>query len=346
VVTLGETLFLKGYRQVREGVNPELEMGRFLTEVANYPNCVPVLGALEYFGNDGQVMTLALVQSYVSNQGDGWDYVQRYVERFLEDVRTASQASTAPADTHGGFLILAAALGRRTAELHLALARRTGDPAFDPEPLRGSDVAAFKQRAADEAASTLDLLRERLAQLPASTRDQAQTLLAKPERVRTRIMAGENEKPGGQKTRFHGDYHLGQVLVTANDFVIIDFEGEPARSLEERRAKSSPLRDVAGMLRSFNYARWSALERVALNLEEREHLESATRGWELATREAFLAAYRETMALADPAMPVDSDLLRLFELEKAMYELRYELNNRIHWAQVPLQGILALIDAD
>ncbi|MBK5257067.1 MAG: phosphotransferase, partial [Vicinamibacteria bacterium] len=271
--------------------------------------------------------------------------VQRYVERFLQDVRTTAPSPTTPAETHGGFLILAATLGKRTAELHLALARRTGDPAFDPEPLRGSDVAAFKQRAADEAASTLDLLRQRLAQLPASTRDQAQTLLAKPERVRTRIMAGENEKPGGLKTRFHGDYHLGQVLVTANDFVIIDFEGEPARSLEERRAKSSPLRDVAGMLRSFNYARWSALERVALNLEERGRLESAAREWELATREAFLAAYRETMALADPAMPVDADLLRLFELEKAMYELRYELNNRINWAQVPLQGILAQIDA-
>ncbi len=345
VVTLGETLFLKGYRRLRNGVNPELEMGRFLTEVANYPNCVPVLGALEYFGNDGQVMTLALVQSYVSNQGDGWDYVQRYVERFLEDVRTPPASSTSPSETHGGFLTLAATLGRRTAELHLALAKTTGDPAFDPEPLTAGDVLTFKEKAANEAASTLELLRERVGQLPLATQEQAQALLARSERLRTRILAGGNEKKGGLKTRFHGDFHLSQVLVTAHDFVIIDFEGEPARSLEERRAKSSPLRDVAGMLRSFNYARWSALERVALNLEERERLESAARDWELATREAFLIEYRETMARADPAMPTDADLIRLFELEKAMYELRYELNNRIHWAQVPLQGILALIDA-
>jgi maltose alpha-D-glucosyltransferase/alpha-amylase len=141
--------------------------------------------------------------------------------------------------------------------------------------------------------------------------------------------------------RYHGDYHLGQVLVSGNDFVIIDFEGEPARSFDERRAKSSPLRDVAGMLRSFNYAHWSALRQGAQSVEELERLEPAAREWELATRQAFLQGYSSA---AGEAVALDKGLLALFELEKALYELRYELNNRVDWAQVPLQGVLTLLN--
>ncbi|MCY1527444.1 Maltokinase [compost metagenome] len=144
---------------------------------------------------------------------------------------------------------------------------------------------------------------------------------------------------GGIKSRYHGDYHLGQVLVKDNDFVIIDFEGEPARSFEERRTKSSPLRDVASMLRSFNYARWTALRRVAQSPEEAQRLAAPAIAWERATREAFLGGYGVDGA------PIDAELLALFELDKALYELRYELDNRIDWAQVPLHGVLALINA-
>ncbi|MEO8121124.1 MAG: putative maltokinase, partial [Rhodoferax sp.] len=344
VVTLDETLFLKGYRRLREGLNPELEMGRFLTDVVRYPNCVPVLGALEYFTNDGRVMTLALVQAYVANQGDGWDYTLRYLERYLEELRTAAGPALSADAAHGGFLALAATLGKRTAELHVALARRTGDPAFDPEPIAPSDIVAFRERASSEAHATLSLLQERLSQLPAAAQGDAQTLLARQDALQSRLAAGEVSSRAGIKTRTHGDYHLGQVLVTANDFVIIDFEGEPGRSFDERRAKSSPLRDVAGMLRSFNYARWSALKRVAQNADELERLAPAALEWETATRDAFLAAYVNTTALSTPALPVDAGLLGLFELEKALYELRYEINNRTDWAQVPLRGILALID--
>ncbi|WP_434802418.1 hypothetical protein [Paracidovorax avenae] len=154
-----------------------------------------------------------------------------------------------------------------------------------------------------------------------------------------RLAAGGTETPTGTRTRFHGDYHLGQVLVTGNDFVIIDFEGEPGRPFEERRAKSSPLRDVAGMLRSFNYARWAALKHMTQSTEEMVRLDEAARHWEHQVRDAFLAAYAAEGLAADPA------LISLFELEKALYELRYELGNRVDWAQVPLQGILALIGA-
>jgi len=343
VVTLGETLFLKGYRRLREGLNPELEMGRYLTEVAHYPNCVPVLGALEYFGNDGKIMTLALVQGYVSNQGDGWDYTLHYVERWLEDLRSSGGQVGAGLDAHGGFLALVATLGQRTAELHLALGQPSGDPAFDPELMLAIDIVAFRQRAADEASVTLALLRERLPQLPVAAQDEARALLAQQQAVQELIASVNAEGVLGSKTRYHGDYHLGQVLVTDNDFMIIDFEGEPARSFEERRAKSSPLRDVAGMLRSFNYARWSSLRRVAQNADELLRLEPMVREWEHATRVAFLAAYSSTMVKAETATPVDSELLHLFELEKALYELRYEINNRVDWVQVPLQGILDLV---
>ncbi|MEO7127568.1 MAG: putative maltokinase, partial [Rhodoferax sp.] len=276
VVTLGEKIFLKGYRRLRAGINPELEMGRFLTEVARYPNCVPVLGAVEYFGEAGRVMTLMLVQSYVANQGDGWDFVLGYVERFLEEARVAGEAEPASVgDRHGGFLEHAVTLGKRTAELHLALARHTGDPAFDPEPLLLEDVTGFRQRAADEAGTTLTLLRDRLARLPLSTQAAARALLARQAALQSQVSTGEVSAYGGVKTRYHGDYHLGQVLVTRDDFVIIDFEGEPARTFDERRAKGSPLRDVAGMLRSFNYARWSALKHVTHNADDFKRLEPA-----------------------------------------------------------------------
>jgi maltose alpha-D-glucosyltransferase/alpha-amylase len=243
---------------------------------------------------------------------------------------------------HGGFLALMATLGRRTAELHRALAARTGATAFDPEPLATADFAGFKTHAASDAAVTLALLRERLDLLPPAAQDDARNLLDAADALQAGIEARHPVQGGGIKSRYHGDYHLGQVLVKDNDFVIIDFEGEPARSFEERRTKSSPLRDVASMLRSFNYARWSALRRVAQSTDEAERLAAPAIAWERATRDAFLAGYGATLAPPDGA-PLDAELLALFELDKALYELRYELDNRIDWAQVPLHGVLALI---
>ena len=345
VVMLGEKLFLKGYRRVRIGINPELEVGRFLTEVAKYPNCVPVAGALEHVSNDGTATTLALVQAYVPNQGDGWDYTLDYLSRYLEGIRTV-EAAQQPIDVHGGFLALMHTLGERTAELHLALSKVTGDAAFDPEPIVPEDIVAWRDRAADEAGHTLDLLAERLNQLTPEVQEEAKRLLARSAQVRARVAAFPLEGQDGLKTRYHGDYHLGQVLVSRNDFLIIDFEGEPARTFEERRQRSSALRDVAGMVRSLNYARWSALRKVAHNADELAKLEPAARDWEVKARGAFLDAYKARMAAGGSAQTAEASerLLALFEFEKAMYELRYELGNRLDWVQVPLQGILALVD--
>ncbi|WP_422844749.1 maltose alpha-D-glucosyltransferase [Acidovorax sp. M2(2025)] len=345
VVTLDETLFLKGYRRLRPGVNPELEVGRFLTEVARYPHCVPVAGALEYTAHDGTQMTLALVQSYVANQGDGWDYTQGYLTRFLQDIRLAPEA--VPAEVHGGYLALAATLGQRTAELHRALALRTGYPSFDPEPLTAQDLQGYRLRATTEAGSTLALLERRLDELPPAAQADAQALLARRGALLEQLQAAATEPAAGVKTRYHGDYHLGQVLVAGNDFVVIDFEGEPGRTFEERRAKGPALRDVAGMLRSFNYARWAALKHASQSTEELLRLDTAVQQWEQAVRAAFLVAYTASAPDGAAAQRLEEPggLLRLFELEKALYELRYELNNRMDWVQVPLQGILALIGA-
>ncbi|BEP62487.1 maltose alpha-D-glucosyltransferase [Variovorax sp. V213] len=346
VVTVDETLFLKGYRHLREGLNPELEMGRFLTEVAGYPHCVPVLGALEYTGNDGRTMTLAMVQSYVSNQGDGWDHTLGYLERFLRDFATTNGALPDPIAVHGGFLALMATLGRRTAELHQALAMRTGAAAFDPEPLHADDIVRYAAQARADTTATLALLRERMDQLPAAAQPDAEALLAMEDALQACVDARKPQAQGSIKSRYHGDFHLGQVLLRDNDFVIIDFEGEPARGFDERRAKGSPLRDVAGMLRSFNYARWSALRRVAQSAEEAAHLAPPAAAWEQAARQAFMDGYTEASGAEGGAARIDTELLALFELEKALYELRYELNNRADWAQVPLNGVLAILQGD
>jgi maltose alpha-D-glucosyltransferase/alpha-amylase len=345
VLTMDETLFLKGYRNVREGLNPELEMGRFLTEDAQYPSCVPVLGALEYIGNDGRTMTLAMVQSFVANQGDGWDHTLGYLERYLRDFATTDGSVPDPLIEHGGFLALMTTLGQRTAELHNALAMRTGAAAFEPEPLQAEDIERYTASANADVGTTFALLRERIGQLPAVAQQDAQALLDMEETLYASIAARRPKTEGALKSRYHGDYHLGQVLLRDNDFLIIDFEGEPARSFDERRTKGSPLRDVAGMLRSFNYARWSALRRVAQSAEEAAMLAAPAAAWEQAAREAFLSGYTGSLATPDGKVAaLDSELLALFELEKALYEMRYELNNRVDWAQVPLNGVLAMLE--
>ena len=342
VVMLGERLFLKGYRRVRAGINPEFEVGRFLTEVAHYANCVPVAGTIEYLAADGTPTSLALLQGQVANQGDGWSHTLDYLERTFDTILAA--AAEPPADVHGAYLSLVYTLGTRTAELHKALAQRSGDAAFDPEPLGAGDLANWKRRVHDDALATLTLLEQQQARLPAPALANAQALLEGRQRLLDRIEACGMPAGTCLKTRFHGDYHLGQVLVSSNDFIIIDFEGEPGRSLAERRAKHSSLRDVAGMLRSFDYARWSAVLRDTYTDADRARIGPLAQGWAREARETFLQAYEETTrdsGLFGSFAEVQG-LIELFELEKAMYELRYELGNRPAWINVPLQGVLVL----
>ncbi len=342
IVGMRERLMLKGYRRLRVGTNPELEMGLFLTEVAHFANCAPLAGVLEYIGNDGQTRLLAMLQGFVANQGDGWTYSLDYVRRHLEQYRTTPAGDLLPPNAHEAYLELIRVLALRTAELHRALAQPNTDAAFSPQPLGKADIDAYRQRALDEARDALDLLASNLDAVPAADRARASAVLAQRDPIMRRIEACTAATPPGKKIRIHGDYHLGQVLVTRNDFVIIDFEGEPGHSLEQRRAKHSPLRDVAGMMRSFSYVQQSALRSVAHNEAEAVRLSPLARGWEIEVRTAFLSAYdaaaREA-ALYESLQP-GQGLLGLFELEKALYELRYEIGNRPAWVGIPLQGIL------
>ncbi len=350
-ITLGDRLLLKGYRRLQSGINPELEMGRFLTDVAGFANAAPLAGALEYEDEEGDIIALALLQGFVPNQGDAWSYTQDYLKRFLDDsLQQPEMVRGAGENAHALYLLFAATLGRRTGELHRALAQTTGDPAFDPEPVTEADVAGWLARVRDEVGVTLDRLEAAWQGLPEPARSLAERLLAARATVMARFDPPVLGAPRAMKTRYHGDYHLGQVLVARDDVIVIDFEGEPSRSLAERRGKHSPLRDVVGMMRSFNYAAHVALRQaVGERANARATLAPFAGDWERRTRAAFLAGYAETIQ-DSPGYPADpaqaAALLELFVLEKACYELRYELDNRPDWIEIPLGGLCEVLSLE
>src|SRR5687767_157167 len=340
-VQLGDRLFLKCYRRLRSGANPEFEIGRFLTEVAHFPHCVPLAGAIEYLPKQGEPATIALLQGYVANQGDGWSYTLAYLERALE---TPLAKGVDPKSVHGAYLALVQTLATRTAELHRAFAMRSGEPAFEPEPLAVQDADAWKAKVRQEADHTLSLLQKN---------ESAQPLLARRAALFALIDACAAPSGAALKTRHHGDYHLGQVLIANNDFVIIDFEGEPSRPLAETRRKHAALRDVAGMLRSFSYAKWTARDRYGSGLTGGQagvgpDRDAALNAWEKDVRRAFVTAYAEATKGSGlyAAFEDVAGLLKLFELEKVLYELRYEINNRPTWIHVPLSGLLGMLGGE
>jgi maltose alpha-D-glucosyltransferase/alpha-amylase len=342
-VRIGDPFFLKVYRRLQRGINPELEIGRYLTEVVRFPNIVPVAGAVEHHSDDGSVSTLALLQAFVMNQGDGWDYTVNYLVRFLEDRRTGAAM---PEDVHGLYLALVRTLARRTAELHCALATPTSDAAFAPEPITESDIATWYASTRAQVLATFELLKSRVEQLPASVAVEADMLLAHRAALLKKLETRPGLPPVGIKIRHHGDYHLGQVLVKRNDFIIVDFEGEPARPLEERRAKSSPMRDVAGMLRSFQYAMATAQKRCAAQSAD----DCATwvpllERWQAETRSTFISIYDEVARACGLYKSLEEvrPLLDLFEIDKALYEIRYEINNRPDWASIPIRSLLSVV---
>jgi maltose alpha-D-glucosyltransferase/alpha-amylase len=344
VSLLGDKLFLKAYRHLHAGVNPELEMGRFLTDVVGFANCVAVAGSVEYRAADGSVWGLALLQEQVANQGDAWTFTVEQLARLLES-RAVEDASL-----EDGIAAMAErmqVLARRVAELHVALARPTGDAAFDPEPMQPADVERWVRTVQDEGRDALRRLAQRREQLPDGVAPLVAQVLEAGPRLVERIEQTAGLAPVGVKTRIHGDLHLAQVLVQRDDFLLIDFEGEPRRSLDERRQKSSALRDVAGVLRSFDYARHTALQQTAQSAPDFERLAPIARRWERNVRDAFLATYAQVAVggglYADAAAWQAATPLRdAFELEKAFYELRYEMDNRPDWVGVPLAGIAAL----
>jgi maltose alpha-D-glucosyltransferase/alpha-amylase len=358
-------LLLKLFRRLEVGINPDFEVGRFLTETARFERTPKVAGALEYRRTDGGPVTLAILQTLVANQGDGWGHalgeLGRYYQRAsggMEGPATpdgrplpqlAEEPPPAAREAIGTYLHAAATLGRRTAELHLALVGAPDDPAFAPEPFTTAAAAALRSAVVEGGNRALAVLRDNLGRLPESVAADARRLLERGPGVPERLFGLQRlENPGGQKVRCHGDYHLGQVLWVDNDFVILDFEGEPTRTVEERRARQSPLKDVAGMLRSFHYAAYAGLFAFTGDRPgDFERLAPWAELWFRWASAAFLRAYRATASWA-AFLPAEPDgfaaLLDSFMLDKAFYELVYELNNRPDWVRIPLRGILALTD--
>ena len=344
ITLLGDRLFLKAYRRLQAGISPELEMGRYLTDVAGYGHAVPVAGSLEFVAKDGSVWVLALLQAQVANQGDAWSYIVDQLARLLEAQRGSEADPRADVEAMADRVQL---LARRVAELHVALGKRSGVPAFEPAPITAGDLAAWSTGVRAECQRTLALLPSRAATLSEPLAALAARVNAAGAKLEERIAQAARIAPVGLKTRLHGDLHLQQVLIVRDDFLIIDFEGEPQRTLDERRAKHSALRDVAGMLRSLDYVRHTALHQTAQGTAEYERLAPVARQWERRMRQAFVEAYRDvavtgglyaSAAAFDAARP----MLDLFELEKALYELRYEIDNRPDWVGVPLAGIAEL----
>ena len=351
-----DRLIMKLFRRQRPGPNPDVEIGRFLTEKARFAQIPPYGGSIEYHSGDQEPATLALLQGLVENQGDGWQWTLEELDRYYEGAASAPPPSAAPgssadeippeAHEHAGISLEAAAmLGRRTAEMHLALASGR-EPAFAPVVPDPHALESLRSALTAHGARSFDALKSSLSRLPDDTVESAALVLSRRGALLGKFRALPELRHPGQWIRIHGDYHLGQVLRAKGDFVILDFEGEPARSLEERRAKHPPLKDVAGMLRSFSYAAFAALMRyTARRPADSSQMEPWARLWESSVSAEFLRAYRETAA-ASPIVPQERDtfdgLLGIYVLDKALYELIYELDNRPAWIRIPLHGILSL----
>jgi len=343
---------LKLYRRLQPGPHPEVEMSRFLVESAGFANTPPLLATLEIAvdGESGrEEHALGVLFGFIRNQGDGWTQALNYLTRYLDDALiSGGESPSALADPDVFFLMLARQLGIRTAEMHRALAEHAGNhPDFAPEPLCPEDTAEWRDDLANATAHMLSGLERERPSLPAPTRDLADRVLTLRHGLFERILRLIPDTVEAQKTRYHGDFHLGQVIVVQNDFFIIDFEGEPARPLASRRRKSSPLRDVAGMIRSFDYAAVAAVRQL---IEARPAAEprmtQLAEAWRQRAVDGFRAAYRKTMrgCAAYPASKKQArDMTAFFILEKAVYEVSYELANRPAWVDIPLKGILGIL---
>ena len=366
-VIYGDQLILKLFRKLEEGLNPELEIGRFLTEKTSFANISALAGTLEYRRGRGKPMSLAVLQCFVPNEGDAWQYTLDSLERYFESVLAHPTVQAPPVpqkhllsllkeppslakETIGTYMASAQLLGQRTAELHVALASVLDDPEFAPEPFTFMYQNSLYQSLRSFAIRTFQLLHERLKDLPEALKAEAQQVLDLEKPIIERYQLVRKQKISAMRIRCHGDYHLGQILYTGKDFVIIDFEGEPARALSERRLKRSPLRDVAGIIRSFHYAAHSALLRqVQLTRRPEDDLpvlQHWAQYWYTWVSVAFLTAYLD-IANETGLLPDAPDQLKIlldaYILDKAVYEIGYELNNRPDWVRVPFQGILQLI---
>ena len=367
-VTYGDRLIMKVYRRVENGGNPDLEIGRILTTM-NFPHSPPVAGSIEYIRANGETITMAILQGFVHNKGDAWKYTLEAFDRYLERSRTqptAPEDELIPTGPHleavqneipafarefiGPYLESVSRIGQRTAELHAALANVQDNPDFTPEPFSLEYRQSRYESMCQLTSQTCSLLKGRLNELPSDTEQAARRVVKDEPQILDRFRDFLELETRALRIRCHGDYHLGQVLYTGQDFVISDFEGEPARPIGERRMKHSPIMDVAGMLRSFHYAPYAALSRQQSDVlpeGDAGKLDPWVRFWSGWVSVVFMKAY---LAIAErasfwPKSPAEFHVL--FDahlLEKAVYEIRYELNNRPGWVKIPIRAVLEILE--
>jgi maltose alpha-D-glucosyltransferase/alpha-amylase len=361
----GDELVLKLFRQIDAGENPDAELTRFLT-ARNFPHVAPVLGVIDYDGPQLAGATLGLVQRYVPSHGNAWDLTLEALGRALEhalSLHHAGQRPTLPSgdwlaagretpsesvsSVIGSYVEVARALGRRVAELHTVLASEREDEAFAPEPFAGHYHRSVLEAVRDRIERALELLRRSKARLPESARESAERAHAASEALGRKLAQLARVKVDALRIRCHGDLHLGQILNDGRDFVFLDFEGEPAVSLNVRKLKRAALVDVSGMLRSFHYASVRALRGSQVRPEDVAVLAPWAEAWYRWVGGAFVDAYRGAAARGSYLPSTDegfSALLALHLIDKCAYEVSYELNNRPEWVDVPLAGLLALAE--
>jgi maltose alpha-D-glucosyltransferase / alpha-amylase len=340
---------VKILRRITAGIHPEIEVGRFLADVAHFHNAPTLLGSMELVEGESR-SALAVVHSFVENQGDAWTVTSAALDRLVEEQRLLPPEHVMQESESAALLFQRIRqIGRRTAEMHLAFACDDKDAAFAPESISSDDVARRIESILHRAQLAFTQMERSMRELPEATAHLAQRLLGARDAVLAHVAEGRAVRPGGVKIRHHGDFHLGQVLIAKEDAYILDFEGEPRRSLEERRAKAPPARDVAGFLRSIDYAVSSALERAPdLTPEARASLAGPVRDWGERLSSAYWECYRE--ALGDSRLWPENEedrraLLDVFLLEKALYEIEYELTNRPTWAHIPMDATLRILQA-
>ncbi len=332
-VVYGDRLVVKALRRVKPGITLDYEVGAFLTFRARFPHVPPLAGAIEYMPATGETTTLGLLQGYVANQGDGWSWLVGHL-RQLPPARVDELSEHVFRELSG--------LGVVTGALHAALASDAADPGFAPEPTTADDVTAWIERIVADVGRTCDKVRARLSAVPRELEDDARTLLAGEAALCSRVRdLPPLDAERCMKIRVHGDYHLGQTLRTESGFVVLDFEGEPARPIAERRRKQSALVDIAGMLRSLDYA-------VHATLAPASGPPRAGERWVGRASAAFLEGYLGEIVRAParllPAAPAEmARALSVFELDKALYEVRYEVDNRPAWLAIPLRGLTRLL---
>jgi maltose alpha-D-glucosyltransferase / alpha-amylase len=337
---------VKIYRKLESGINPEPEIGRYLTEVAGFANAPALLGSVELVDGD-QRSAIAVVHAFVENQGDAWTVTSAYLDRFVDEQRLlASSEHPGEREEQVPYLRYMSQIGRRVAEMHVAFAGSDAFADFAPEPTSPEDVQRWIEDVVIRAERVFEALSNRRDTIRETERPLVDQLLAQRDTLQDRLNTLLPLDVDGLNIRHHGDLHLGQILIVKDDIFIIDFEGEPRRPLAERRRKVPAARDVAGLVRSIDYSATAALQRALKVAADEGRLTAALAEWRDRSTAAFLAAYRETMTDERlwPADPLASErMLNFFLLEKAFYEIEYELAHRPDWLRVPLTGMLRIL---